>query len=268
MSKIKDLLGQAYDRLTVIGFSHSENGKTFWKCLCSCDANKPLDERKIHIIKGKYLQDGSTSSCGCKKREHIKDVNKHGNYKPRTNKPFYSQLSNIWRTLVNRCHNPNYKRYRFYGAKGVYVCNEWRDNFEAFYEWSINHNYSKGMELNRLDQTKNYHPNNCEWVPKAISAGTTELNILVTIGNKKQCLAAWSRDPECEVEYATIRNRYHKGIRGIALIQKKKAFKDQPYTYKRKVQSFAEWSKETGIPLKTLQARYKRDRRGDSLFEV
>lgn len=268
MSKYKDLTGNVYDRLTVIGFSHSENGQTYWKCFCSCDSDKPEAERKIHIIKGKYLQDGSTSSCGCKRRDHIRQVNQHDNKKPRTNKPFYSQLANIWRTLINRCHNPQYKRYKFYGAKHVYVCNEWRDNFEAFYEWAMSHNYSKGMELNRLDQTKNYHPENCEWMPKGFSAGTTEQNILVTIGNKTQCLAAWARDPECEVEYTTIRYRYHKGVRGIALIQKKKLFKDMIWTYKRKTQTMEKWSIESQIPLNTLKSRYKNGKRGVSLFEV
>jgi len=263
---IKDLTGNVYDRLTVIGYSHSENGKTYWKCLCSCDADKPLEERNIHIKLGKYMQDGSTGSCGCKKRDHIKEVSQHTNKKPRTNKPYYSDLSNIWRTMINRCHNPNYKRYQFYGAKGVYVCNEWRNNFDAFYEWSIAHGYTKGMEINRLDQSRNYMPNNCEWMSKGFSASNTCNNLMVTIGNKTLSLAAWSRDPECEVGYSTIRKRYHEGVHGIALIKKEKSIKDIPYTYRKKKQTIEEWSIELNIPYSILRTRYNRGNRGEKLF--
>lgn len=264
--RIKDITGNTYDRLMVIGFAHSINGMTYWNCLCSCDKDRPEEERKIYVICGKYLKDGSTSSCGCKKREHIKEVNKHTNKKPRTNKPYYSQLSNMWRTLIHRCHNPNYRGYKYYGAKGVYVCNEWRDNFDVFYEWAMTHGYSKGLEINRLDHSRNYMPNNCEWMPKGFSASNTSNNILVTIGNKTLSLAGWSRDSECEVSYATIRSRYHKNIRGIALIKKNKSFKDQPHKYKKKMQTFSEWSKELNISLNTLRERYLKGYLGDKLF--
>ncbi len=266
MGKFKDLTGNVYDRLTVIEYSHSENGHTLWKCYCSCDADKPEEERRVHIVRGKYLQDKSTSSCGCKRRDHIKEVNQYANKKTRTNKPYYSLLSNIWRTLINRCHNPKYKGYKYYGAKNIYVCNEWKENFENFYEWAISHNYSKGMEINRRDQTRNYHPDNCEWMPKGFSAGNTCKNIMVTIGNKTQCLAAWARDHECEVEYVTIRNRYHKGIQGIDLIKKKKSFKDYPYTYKKETMTFKGWSIKFGIHINTLKLRYERGDLGDKLF--
>lgn len=265
--RIKDLTGNVYDRLTVIGYSHSENGKTYWECLCSCDAEKPIEERKIHIICGKYMQDGSTTSCSCKRKEHIRTVSQHTNKKTRTNKPLYKQLSNIWRTLINRCHNPNYKGYSFYGAKGVYVCNEWRDSFDTFYEWAMGHGYAKGMELNRLDHSRNYMPDNCEWMPKGFSASTTSRNLLATIGNKTLSLSEWSRDPECEVSYATIRKRYHNKIRGIALIKKEKTFKDIPYTFRKKTQTFKEWSKELNIPLNTLNLRYKNGNKGERLFK-
>lgn len=264
---IKDLTGNIYDRLTVMEYSHSEDGHSYWKCLCSCDADKPIEERKVHIKRGKYLQDGSTSSCGCKRSEHGRQALLENDKRPRrTNKPYRKELKNIWKTLIHRCHNPNYPRYKFYGGKGVYVCNEWRNSFEVFYEWAMVHNYSKGMEINRLDQTRNYMPENCEWMPKGFSAGNTCNNIMVTIGNKTLSLAAWSRDEECEVEYNTIRARYHKGVRGIALIKKEKSVKDYPYTYKKKKQTLLEWSNELQIPINVLRARYLRGDRGEKLF--
>ena len=265
--QIKDLTGSIYDRLSVIGFAYTKNGHAYWNCYCSCDADKPEAERKIHVKCGKYLQDGSTSSCKCKREEHIKQISSVPVEK-RKNKPFYMQLKNTWRTLINRCHNPAYKRYKFYGGKNILVCNDWRDDFEAFYDWSMEHGYSKGLALNRKDQGKNYSPDNCEWVSKSLSCGNTSQNILVTIGNKSQCLAAWSREPECEVAYDTIRKRYKTGIRGIALIKKEKTFGDFEYKFKNKTQTFAEWSKELDIPLTTLKARYDKGLRGNKLFQI
>ncbi|UWG97772.1 hypothetical protein LPY66_02815 [Dehalobacter sp. DCM] len=263
---IKDLTGNNYGKLTVIGFAYSDKGKTYWNCYCDCDKDEPQEKRKVCVKLGKYLQDGSTSSCGCKRREHAKEISQHSNKKPRTNKPYYSQLRNIWGTLINRCHNPKYKGYKYYGAKGIFVCNEWRDNFEAFYDWAIKHSYTSGLEINRLDQSRNYMPDNCEWMPKGVSSANTCNNILMKIGNKEQSLAAWSRDPECEVCYSTIRERYHKGIKGIALIKKKKPFKDSIYTYKRKTQTFKEWSMELNISIITLRNRFKRGYKGNKLF--
>ncbi len=53
-------------------------------------------------------------------------------------------------------------RYKYDGARGKYVYNEWKDNFENFYVWAMANGYAKELALNLIDKTKNYTPENCE----------------------------------------------------------------------------------------------------------
>jgi hypothetical protein len=75
-------------------------------------------------------------------------------------------LYKVWIGMRSRCHNPKAQNYKFYGAKGVVVCEEWRQDFLTFYEWSIAHGYADGLELDRIHAEVGYEPGNCRWVTK------------------------------------------------------------------------------------------------------
>lgn len=65
--------------------------------------------------------------------------------------------------MHQRTSNPNNKKYRFYGGRGISVCDEWKE-FIPFYQWAINNGFSKELELDRRDSNGNYCPENCRWV--------------------------------------------------------------------------------------------------------
>jgi len=64
-----------------------------------------------------------------------------------------------WQRMKYRC-----KRYPTYIAKGITVCKEWENDFEAFYKWACNNGADKNLELDREDNLKGYTPENCRWV--------------------------------------------------------------------------------------------------------
>jgi len=150
MANIKDMTGQKFGRILVISYSHISNHEAMWNCKCDCG--------KEWLVSGHNLRAGNIQSCGCLRNEN-------------TGKRFLkkglstTRLYNIWRGMRKRCNNPNEKSYKFYGAKGIKVCEEWND-FEIFYEWAMNSGYTDNLTIDRKDNKKNYCPENCQWLTR------------------------------------------------------------------------------------------------------
>ena len=146
MKKLIDITGQKFNMLTVIKFSHfSENRKrNYWLCKCECGGMK--------IVSKDDLRSGNTKSCGC--LSHI------GNPKHNLR---HTRVYNIWSGMKQRCLNENHPRYKDWGGRGITICDEWRDNPKAFYDWSMSHGYSDELSIDRINNDGNYEPSNCRW---------------------------------------------------------------------------------------------------------
>lgn len=73
--------------------------------------------------------------------------------------------------MKQRCTNPNKINYARYGGRGIKVCSEWMESFEAFYEWATTHGYKDDLSLDRINNDGNYEPGNCRWAtPKEQAA--------------------------------------------------------------------------------------------------
>ena len=86
-----------------------------------------------------------------------------------------TRLYGVYSNIKDRCYNPNCSAYKNYGAKGVRMCDEWYNDFIAFYEWAQSHGYQKGLSIDRLNSEGPYSPENCEWV--TVGENTRRSNI-------------------------------------------------------------------------------------------
>lgn len=80
----------------------------------------------------------------------------------------YSILRQKWRDMKKRCYNPKSNNYKYYGGRGIKVCDDWKNNFNNFYKWALENGFDykknrKEQSLDRIDNNKNYEPNNCRF---------------------------------------------------------------------------------------------------------
>lgn len=73
-----------------------------------------------------------------------------------------------WGAMKARCTRESHPKYKHYGARGIQVCSEWRDDFVEFCQWSLTHGYRKGLTLDRRDNDQGYCPENCRWTTQVV----------------------------------------------------------------------------------------------------
>ena len=75
-----------------------------------------------------------------------------------------TRLHRIWKSMKYRCLTPKWKPYKFYGARGIKICDEWKNSYISFKKWAIRNGYKDDLELERIDVNGDYEPSNCKWI--------------------------------------------------------------------------------------------------------
>lgn len=100
-------------------------------------------------------------------------------------------LRKIFKGMKDRCYNPNLKDYRWYGAKGIKVCDEWLAYPKLFEEWAFANGYKTGLTIDRIKEDKDYTPENCRWVTGAFNAKYKSSTRIIEVDNVKHTGREW-----------------------------------------------------------------------------
>jgi len=98
-----------------------------------------------------------------------------------------------WSGIKERCFNPNHKGYSYYGARGITVCDRWKNSFENFFA-DMGLKPTPKHSIDRIDNNGNYCPDNCRWATKAEQANNKSTNRLITIGCVTLTIAQWTKE--------------------------------------------------------------------------
>lgn len=118
-----------------------------------------------------------------------------------------SRTYRIWDAMNQRCHNPRSASYAYYGARGIAVCDRWR-NFKAFFQDMGE--CPAGMTIDREDNDRGYGPGNCRWVPMGLQSRNRRSNNVLEHEGRRQCLTDWAR--EIGMSAPALRSRLKKGM--------------------------------------------------------
>lgn len=196
--KIIDYTGIKIGKINVISLVNRNNGKSYWNCICDCGNTFVGD---INNIKYRIEKLNQKYCNKCKSDCFII----HGDAKKRSKK---LRLYSIWQGMKARCEKEYASHYKYYGGKGISVCNEWQ-SYSIFRDWALLNGYNDNLSIERINSDSNYCPENCIWATSKEQSWNTSQVIRIIHKNKEYTTRDLSNITGLNIDL--IRNRLYKG---------------------------------------------------------
>jgi len=203
------MVGEIFERLTVVERrGNDKHGKKLWLCKCSCGGST--------VTTTSDLRTGNTKSCGCYGlMKNIESKTKHG----RSKSPIYA----VWKSIVQRCTNPNNQRWEDYGGRGIGIEPSWVDKDRGF-ENFLQHvgerpEGPEKMALDRIDNDKGYLIGNVRWVNYSVNVRNSRKCPTLEINGKVKRVSEWAI--ELKLSPAKFSSDLKKGLSVEEILKKK-----------------------------------------------
>ena len=193
MRSIRDLTGQRFNKLVVEKYNRKTRTCHMWDCLCDCGKRKTIAHSSLIY--------GKTLSCGCVLSAVLEKRNtRHG--------LSGTHEYGIWKGIKTRCRNTHTKAFKDYGGRGITMCDEWSNSFDAFIE-SVGRCPDGFVSIDRIDNNRGYEPGNCRWSTPKEQCRNTRRNVILTVNGESKCIAEWAEITG--LPYSRIYARYVRG---------------------------------------------------------
>ncbi len=181
--------------LTYIGEAgRNEKGRRLCNYRCVCGKEKTILYFNVVRL--------NTKTCGCLRYKMTAEkLTKHGLKS--------HALYDVWCNIKRRCLDSKFPAYNDYGKRGINICNEWREDFLAFYQWAIESGWQQGLTIERSDNEKGYCPKNCRIATMKEQCNNRRSNKLVSYNGGTKTLAQWC--DEKNLSYGTMYARLTRG---------------------------------------------------------
>lgn len=166
--------------------------KQKWICRCTCGHESNI--RVYDLVQGKTTMCKTCSANASKSNNIVSNTTEY----------------NTWVHVNQRCHNPNSKDYKNYGARGIQVCDLWRGSYEAFL-MCVGKKPTPAHTIERLDVNKGYEPGNVCWATRDEQARNKRNNVRITIEGETKTAVEWAEDSRCPVKLKTVYKRVERG---------------------------------------------------------
>jgi hypothetical protein len=177
-----------------------------------------------------------------------------------TKTPEYS----IWQAMKDRCRNPNNPYYASYGGRGITVCDEWANSFEAWYRDVGPRPASEGEGksqwwIERVDNSKGYFPGNVVWADVKTQNRNKRLNVMVEFRGETKCVTEWAEIVGIHANDLRYRLKHWTIEEALTMKPFEKALpNERRLTYNGETKSISAWGKTCGITRKAIEYRLKK----------
>lgn len=185
MINVNDLTGKVYGQLTVISQNTDSGKENFWLCLCSCGKTKSF-------LGGKLTRK-SIRSCGCSCIRKVSGTHNE------TRGGLHTKEYCAWARTKAKCNVPTHHAYKWYGARGIKICDRWMNSYENFLA-DIGRAPSPKHSLGRIDNDGDYEPSNCRWETTQQQANNTRRNRYIEYNGQRKTITQWGRELGIDIE--------------------------------------------------------------------